>query len=84
MQKQLTDDDERDFRTYESPYSLRNNSPLDFLGELEEDIKYELVHALLSQDVDMILEVKDAMPDIYEAWTSRKGEVDNYNEDRHI
>lgn len=68
MARKLTEDDERETRKYESAHSMLNNTPLDFFRELEDEMKDELIDAILGDgDLDA---VQYELQEMHEAWYS--------------
>ena len=81
----LTEDDERGTKLYAEAHSLMNNTPLNFLNELEEGMKYELINSLLDPDQADIFDVKNEIQIMFEDWRDwRDRPIENYNDDLDI
>ena len=83
--RQLTEDDERNSQVYAEVHSLMNNTPLNFLDELEEGMKYELINSLLDPDQEDIFDVKNEIQNMFADWQDwRDRPIENYNDDLDI
>jgi len=80
----LTEDDERNSQVYAETSSFLNDQPINFLNELEEGMKYELVNALLDSKAD-IFDVKNEIMVMFKDWQDcRNRPIENYNDDLDI